>query len=100
MEPRVEWDGKAFHVGLPTESGKTPLEARIVPDITYVVRIREAGSEEWLMGIETPFANMRLTSLRAGATYELEVRAKNQKGEEGPPATTSVTVSARKPEGD
>ena len=47
--PDIKWDGNTWFVTLPVEDGNV-LEAKWSPPFTYVVRIREAGSDQWSFG--------------------------------------------------
>ena len=62
--PAIKWDGKTWFVTLPVEDGKA-LEAKWEPGLTYVVRIREVGTEAWSFGFETPVPIGLKTSTRA-----------------------------------
>ena len=50
----------------------------------YVIRIREAGTEQWSFGFETPFPGCTFVDLKPDTEYELQVRAKNVSGEGEP----------------
>ena len=52
--PDIKWDGKTWFVTLPVEDGKV-LEAKSEPGLTYVIRIRQRGTDQsWSFGFETP----------------------------------------------
>ena len=78
--PRIHWDGKAWDVAFPVNDGKV-LEAQWEPSLTYVIRIREAGSAEWSFGLETPIPPCTFVGLKPDTEYELQVRARNSAGE-------------------
>ena len=82
--PEIKWDGKTWFVTLPVENGQV-LEAKWEPGLTYVIRIREAGTQAWSFGFETPIASRTFVDLKPDTEYELEVRAKHAAGE-GPPS--------------
>ena len=82
--PEIKWDGKTWFVTLPVEHGKL-LEAKWEPGLTYVIRIREAGTEDWSFGFATPIAGCTFVDLKPDTEYEVQVRAKNAAGE-GEPA--------------
>ncbi|MCY4002682.1 MAG: fibronectin type III domain-containing protein [Rhodospirillales bacterium] len=82
--PQIKWDGREFFVTLPLENGKV-LDAKWNPSLTYVVRVREVGEEEWSMGFETPLTSCTVVDLKPDTEYEMQVRAKNAAGE-GEPA--------------
>ena len=97
--PEIKWDGKTWIVTLPVEHGKV-LEAKWEPGLTYVVRIREVGTEQWSFGFETPITGCTFVDLKPDTEYELQVRAKNAAGEGAPaylkmctnPAGTSSNI--------
>ena len=74
--PDIRWDGKTWFVSLPVEHGKV-LEGKWEPGLTYVIRVREAGSEHWSFGFETPIPSCTFVDLTPDTDYELQVRAKN-----------------------
>ena len=90
--PAIKWDGKTWFVTLPVEDGKV-LEAKWEPGLTYVVRIREAGTEAWSFGFETPVPSCTFVDLKPDTEYELQVRAKNRAGE-GTPAYLTMRTDA------
>lgn len=79
-KPEITWDGKTWSVILPLEDGRT-LEAKWSPGVTYVVRIREAGTEQWSFGLETPVKSFTFSDLRPDTEYEVQVRRKTAAGE-------------------
>ena len=93
--PEVRWDGDTWFVTLPVDDGKV-IEATWKPAFTYVVRIREAGTEQWSFGFETPVTGCTLVDLKPDTEYELQVRAKNAAGE-GAPALFTIRTT---PTGD
>ncbi len=82
-QPDIRWDGKTWFVTLPMEDGKI-LEAKWDSDVTYIVRIREDGTDRWSYGFETPVPGCTFTGLEPGIEYEIEVRSKNSQGESAP----------------
>ena len=90
-DPSVKWDGKKISVSLPVD-GKV-LDAEWVPSITYVVRVREFGVDEWSFGFETPIAGCTIVDLKPGTEYEMQLRAKNAAGEGEPTYSTFRTNS-------
>ena len=81
--PEIKCDGKTWSVTLPVENGKV-LEAKWDPVLTYVVRIREAGTEHWGFGFESPIQSCTFVDLKPDTEYELQVRARNAAGEGAP----------------
>lgn len=86
--PGIEWDGTAWSVRLPMQDGAV-VEARWNPGLTYVVRIRKAGTAQWGCGFETPLRHISFAGLGPDAEYEIEVRAKTAAGE-GEPQSVRV----------
>ena len=86
--PQVKWEDGTWFVTLPLEDGKM-IEASWKPGLTYVVRIREAGSEDWSFGFETPITSFTFVDLKPDTEYELEVRSKSSAGM-GPPAIVGI----------
>ena len=85
----VSWNGatKTFSIflsGLKDVIGKDHIEAEWTPPITYVVRIRETGTENWSFGFETPLTGCGFEDLKPNTEYELEIRSKNEHGKSGP----------------
>lgn len=56
------------------------LEAKWEPGVTYLVRIREAGSEPWSFGFETPLTHFSFVDLKPDTEYEMQIRSKNASG--------------------
>ena len=81
--PRIQWDGTTWFVHLPVEDGNS-LEAKWKPGLTYVVRIREAGTEPWSFGFETPLTHFSFADMKPDTEYEVQVCAKNAAGEGEP----------------
>lgn len=94
-DPQVSWDGKEFHIVLPVEG--SIIEAKITPALTYVVRIRESGTEEWSAGFQTPFTSASFVGLKPDTEYEFQVRAKNEVGEGQPAYSRARTDSEGNP---
>lgn len=80
MYPNVKWDGKEFFVSLPVDDGRNIIEAKWQPAITYIVRIREVGSDEWSLGFETPLTSCSFSGLKPDTEYEAQLRVKNAAG--------------------
>ena len=55
-KPPVVWNGKSYDICLPWPAVAKPpwVEVQVTPQVTYVVRVREAGTDKWLVGVETP----------------------------------------------
>ena len=81
--PEITWDGKTWSVTLPFEDGRA-VEAKWSPGVTYVVRIREAGTEAWSIGFETPVTNFTFSDFKPDTEYEVQVRSKTAAGEGAP----------------
>lgn len=91
--PFLKWDGEMISVSLPVKLGRT-LRAKWVPTVTSVVRIREAGTETWSPGFETPFNWCSFVDLKPDTEYELQVTNKNKVGE-SEPAIKTIKTDAR-----
>ena len=81
--PSIQWDGSEWFVRLPVQDGNI-LQAKWKPGLTYVVRIREAGTEAWSFGFETPLTRFSFIDLKPDTEYEMQIRAKNAAGEGEP----------------
>ena len=93
-QPPVVWNGNSYAICLPwppEEMRSAWLQVDVTPRVTYVVRVRESGSEEWLVGVETPLTSC--IGLKPDTEYEMELRAKNAAGE-GSPAVASFRTDA------
>jgi len=90
--PELQWDGKTWSVTLPLEDGRA-VEAQWSPGVTYVVRIREAGTEPWSFGFETPVTNFTFSDLKPDTEYDVQVRRKTAAGE-GEPACIRLRTGA------
>ena len=87
--PRIEWKDNQWTVTLPLDDGRV-VDASWKPAMTYVVRIREASSDnEWSFGFETPLATFTFIDLKPDTEYEVQVRGRNAAGE-GPPAFFTI----------
>ena len=93
--PQIKWEDNQWSVTLPLEDGRV-VNATWKPGITYVVRIREAGAEDWSFGFETPITSFTFIDLKPDTEYELQVRTKNAAGE-GAPAFFNIRTG---PTGD
>ena len=96
-KPPVAWDGESYAIYLPSppdESRGEWMEFSVTPQVTYVVRIRELGTDEWIIGVETPLTSCSFIGLKPETNYEMEVRAKNAAGESAPAVATWRTDSA------
>ena len=60
------------------------VEASWKPGLTYVVRIREAGTEPWSFGFETPLTHFSFVDLKPDTEYELQLCSRNAAGEGEP----------------
>lgn len=84
-EPQVRYEDDTWHVTLPLDDGRA-IDASWCPPHTYVVRIREAGTDNpWSFGVRTPLASVTFVDLEPDTEYELQVRTRTAAGE-GPPA--------------
>ena len=86
-KPPVSWNGqtKTFSIVLSGLKGvEDGVEAEWTPPITYIVRIREAATDNWSFGFETPLTGCGFVGLKPDTEYEIEVRSKNDHGESGP----------------
>ena len=63
----------------------------VTPKVTYIVRVRESGTEEWLVGVETPLTSCTFLDLKPDTEYEMEVRAKNEEDVSDPAVVTCRT---------
>ena len=92
--PEIKWEAKTWFVTLPVEHGKV-LEAKWEPGLTYVIRIRESGTDQpWSFGFETPIPSCTFVDLKPDTEYELQVRARNAAGEGAPSFLTMRTNPA------
>ena len=94
-DPEVKWEDGTWFVTLPVDGGKV-VEARWKPGVTYVVRIREAGTEHWGWGFETPISSFTFVDLKPDTEYQVQVSARNAQGEGG----TSYISLRTDPAGD
>ena len=88
-KPPVLWNGATntfsiFLSGLGEIKEKGTIEAEWSPRITYVVRVREVGTENWSIGFETPLTGCGFEDLKPNTEYELEIRSKNEQGKSKP----------------
>ena len=90
-KPPVEWNGKAYTICVPGEAPGKWMEFSVTPRITYVIRVRELGTSEWILGIETPLTTCSFVGLKPDTDYEMEVRAKNEAGESDPAVVSCHT---------
>ena len=95
--PPVSWDSNTgtFQIRLMGVYGKD-LEIDWKPEVTYVVRIRDANDGEWSVGFETPITGVAFTNLTPDTEYELERRPKKN-GILGEPVRTRIRTE---PSGD
>ena len=91
--PVLMWDGEMISVSLPDKVGRS-LEVRWSPTVTTVMRIREAGTEAWSPGFETPFNWCSFVNLKPDTEYDVQVTNKNDLGE-SEPAITSMKTAPR-----
>ena len=92
--PSAEWDGRTMTVRLPDPRRRRVMEAKWDVDATSVARIREAGTEQWSVGFETPFRCCRFVGLKADTAYEVEVRRRTA-GREGEPGIVRIHTGAQ-----
>ena len=100
--PPVSWNAttKTFNIfleGILRDLGikgkDNNLEIKFTAPITYLARIREAGTENWIIGIETPLTSCKFYDLKPNTEYEFEVRTKmgNKLSE---PAIAKITTKS------
>ena len=89
--PEIKWEDKTWFVTLPMEDGKV-INAKWQPAITYVIRIREAGTQHWSFGFATPIPGCTFVDLKPDTEYELQVRTRNAAGE-GDPASFHIRTN-------
>ncbi len=82
-QPPVSWNSqtKTFHIKL-TKIKDIPkisngIEVQWTPPITYIIRIKEVGAVDWLVGVETPITECSFVNLKPDTEYAVEVTAKN-----------------------
>ena len=86
--PEVKWEDGTWFITLPVDDGKV-VEASWKPPVTYVVRIREVGTERFSFGFETPITSFTFVDLKPDTEYEVQVRAKSAAGQ-GPAACFAI----------
>lgn len=89
--PRIEWKDGEYFVSLPLEEGQV-LEAKWRPEVTSVVRVREAGADSWGPGFETPLNGCSFVGLKPDTEYEMQLTHKNSVGE-GPAVIKRIRTS-------
>lgn len=91
----VRWNGTSYHICLPWPDVPRQqwLEVQVTPQVTYVVRLRESGTDNWLVGVETPLTSCTFVELKPNTEYEMEVRAKNADGATAPAVVICRTGS-------
>ena len=78
-EPQVRYEGETWHVTLRLHDGNA-IDATRCPPHTYVVRIREAGTDRpWSFGFH-PLASVAVVDLKPDTEYELQVAATSVNG--------------------
>ena len=82
-QPSIKWEDDRWLVTLPLDDG-TVVDATWKPGHIYVVRIREAGTEDWGYGFQTPVNSVTFVDLEPDTEYELQVRTRNAAGEGAP----------------
>ena len=105
--PEIRWDGKTWFVTLPVENGKL-LEAKWEPGLTYVIRIRERGTDQpWSFGFETPVPSCTFVDLKPDTEYELQAAPRTPPGRAlhhisrcGPTLPAAAAISSRSPTGE
>ena len=78
--PVLSWIDEEIVVSLPRRLGRN-LEAKWKPSLTTVIRIREAGTNDWRFGFETPLNTCSFVDLTPDTSYELALSQKNEQGE-------------------
>ena len=89
--PKIKWEDNQWSVTLPLQDGRV-VNATWKPGVTYVVRIREAGGEDWSFGFETPITSFTFINLKPDTEYQLQVSTKN-----APPARARPHSSTSAP---
>ena len=89
--PTVEWHEGELRVSLPLH-GQT-VDAKWRPATTTVVRIRQAGTESWSPGFETPLSGCSFVGLEPDTEYDIQITHKNAAGE-GPPSELRCRTKA------
>ena len=89
--PKIEWTEGEFRVSLPVKGEM--IEAKWRPGATTVVRIREAGTETWSPGFETPLNGCSFVDLQPNTEYEVQITHKNAAGEGSPTTLRCKTRS-------
>ena len=77
--PTVEWREGELKVSLPLHGGT--VDANWRPATTTVVRIRQAGTENWSPGFETPLDGCSFVGLEPDTECDIQVTHKNAAGE-------------------
>ena len=90
----AEWDGRTLTVRLPDPRRRRVMEAKWDVNTTSVARIREAGTEQWSVGFETPFRCCRFVGHKPDTAYEVEVRLRTSGGE-GEPGIVRIHTAAQ-----
>ena len=88
--PILKWNNNMIYIELPKRLGRTHY-ACWKPGITSVIRIREAGTEIWSPGFETPFNQCSFVDLKPGTEYEIKLTRKNGTGESDPVIQSMAT---------
>ncbi len=91
-EPSVEWIEGEFRISAPLQRGT--VDAKWRPGTTAVIRIREANTEAWSPGFETPLNGCSFVGLEPNTEYEIQVTHKNAAGEGPPSRLTCKTESS------
>ena len=64
------------------------------PDFTYVIRVRESGTDAWSFGFETPVTHCTFVDLKPGTEYEVQIRTKHA-GREGQPTYAKIQTNPK-----
>lgn len=76
-------------LGVARGSSEVTETFKFTPGTTIVVRVRVAGTKEWLMGFECfDLGWLTLLELKNGVEYEVQVTRKNEVGESEPACAT------------
>ena len=68
------------------------MEAKWNPNLTFVVRVREVGTDKWSFGFETPLTCCTLVDLKPDTEYEMQVRGKNALAKARRPISRRVLI--------
>ena len=92
--PRIVWEEGTWHVKLPLEDGRV-VDAKWKPNATYVVRIREARTEDWSFGFESPITSFTFVDLKPDTEYVFQVRHQDPLRARGLPRSSTFAPARR-----